>query len=157
MRLGAYRCDLVAGSLAAHLYGDAEGDAPSVMERHRHRFEVNNDLRYKLREGGMRLSGVYAEKDLVEIVELPQPEVGGDGFASLAAGSAAEGPVHPWFVGVQFHPEYRSTVSAPHPLFVGFAEAAVAHARATGQFEAPQKPSRTRKVRRASARVLDVD
>ncbi|HEX8384852.1 MAG TPA: hypothetical protein VF576_01645, partial [Rubricoccaceae bacterium] len=142
--LGAYPCALVEGSLASRLYGGSE----SVLERHRHRFEVNNDLRYKLREGGMRLTGVYAEKDLVEIVELPQPAAG-DG--------AAEGPAHPWFVGVQFHPEYRSTVSTPHPLFVGFVEASVAHAHASGQFEAPQKPSRTRKVRRASARVLDED
>ncbi|HEX8299586.1 MAG TPA: CTP synthase, partial [Rubricoccaceae bacterium] len=147
MRLGAYRCSLEPGSLAARLYGTDASDAASVMERHRHRYEVNNDLRYKLREGGMLLSGLYAEKDLVEIVELPQ--------TGVSQGDGADGPVHPWFVGVQFHPEYRSTVSDPHPLFVGFVEAAVAQARSAGCFEAPQAPSRTRKVRRASARVLD--
>ena len=150
MRLGAYPCTLAPGSLAASVYGNAE----TVSERHRHRYEVNNDLRYKLREGGLQLSGLYAEKDLVEIVELPQPAVShsaGDGGAS----SAAEGPVHPWFVGVQFHPEYRSTVGTPHPLFTGFVEAAVAHASASGQLAAAVRPSRTRKVRRASARVLD--
>ena len=157
MRLGAYRCTLAPGSLAARIYGTAGADAPSVMERHRHRFEVNNDLRYKLREGGMQLSGLYAEKDLVEIVELPQPGALAAGDAVSGDGAAPESPVHPWFVGVQFHPEYRSTVSTPHPLFVGFVEAAVAHARAAGRFEAPQAPSRTRKVRRASARVLDAD
>ncbi|HEX9950272.1 MAG TPA: CTP synthase [Rubricoccaceae bacterium] len=154
MRLGAYRCTLTPGSLAARIYGEGGADAPSVMERHRHRFEVNNDLRYKLREGGMQLSGLYAEKDLVEIVELPQPGALHAGV-STGDGAGADGPVHPWFVGVQFHPEYRSTVSNPHPLFVGFVEAAVAHAQAAGCFEAPQAPSRTRKVRRASARVLD--
>ena len=158
MRLGAYPCRLQPGSLAARLYGTtgADGehaDAETVMERHRHRYEVNNDLRYTLREGGMKLTGVYAEKDLVEIIELPQPSA--PGTAGSGDGAPAEGPTHPWFVGVQFHPEYRSTVSAPHPLFLGFVEAAVAHARAAGRFEAPQAPSRTRKVRRASARVLD--
>ncbi len=144
MRLGAYPCRLTAGSLAAALYGFPDGG--SVLERHRHRYEVNNDLRYALREGGMKLTGVYADKDLVEIIELPQPAAG-DG--------ASDAPAHPFFVGVQFHPEYRSTVSTPHPLFVGFVEAAVSHARNAGRLEAPQAPSRTRKVRRASARVLD--
>ena len=147
MRLGAYPCRLTAGSLAADLY-DVPGGG-TIMERHRHRYEVTNDLRYALREGGMKLSGIYAEKDLVEIVELPQP-ASGDG---ASAGNKV--PTHPHFIGVQFHPEYRSTVSTPHPLFVGFVEAAVAHARDAGRLEAPQAPSRTRKVRRASARVLD--
>ncbi len=144
MRLGAYPCRLTAGSLAASLYDLPEGG--TILERHRHRYEVTNDLRYALREGGMKLTGVYADKDLVEIIELPQPAAG-DG--------ASDALTHPFFVGVQFHPEYRSTVSAPHPLFVGFVEAAVAHARSAGRLEAPQAPSRTRKVRRASARVLD--
>ena len=144
MRLGAYPCRLTAGSLAASLYDLPDGG--TVLERHRHRYEVTNDLRYALREGGMKLTGIYADKDLVEIIELPQPAAGDGASAS---------PTHPFFVGVQFHPEYRSTVSTPHPLFVGFVEAAVAHARAAGRFEAPQAPSRTRKVRRASARVLD--
>ena len=145
MRLGAYTCDLVPGSLAADVYGDVE----TVQERHRHRYEVNNDLRYRLREGGLVFSGVNPDRDLVEIVELPRPDAGGDG----AAGASAS-PTHPWFVGVQFHPEYRSRVREPHPLFVHFVGAAVAHARAAGLLDAPQAPSRTRRVRRATARVL---
>lgn len=145
MRLGAYRCALAEDSLARAAYGEAE-----VQERHRHRYEVNNDLRYRLREGGLRLVGMNPDRDLVEIVELPAaPEpVSGDG-------AAPEGLAHPWFVGVQFHPEYRSTVSRPHPLFSGFVGAAVTHAKAAGQFVAPKAPSGTRKVRKASARVLD--
>jgi CTP synthase len=67
---------------------------------------VNNDLRYKLAEAGMVLSGINPEKDLVEIIELND---------------------HPWFVGVQFHPELKSTVSKPHPLFVNFVKAALHH------------------------------
>ncbi len=152
MRLGAFPCRLTPGSLAARTYAAAGEEGDTILERHRHRYEVTNDLRYVLREGGMRLTGLYAEKDLVEIIELPQPGAAA-GDAGDGAGSAS--PTHPWFVGVQFHPEYRSTVSAPHPLFVGFVEAAVAQAHAEGRFEAPQAPSRTRKVRRASARVLD--
>ena len=150
MRLGAYTCALAPGSLAADVYGGAE----AVRERHRHRYEVNNDLRYRLREGGLVFSGMNPDRDLVEIVELPRPAHGGDGSAPLATGSAAEGPTHPWFVGVQFHPEYRTTVRAPHPLFGAFVGAAVDYARAAGQFDEPQAPSRTRRVRRATARVL---
>ncbi|HYE96464.1 MAG TPA: CTP synthase [Rubricoccaceae bacterium] len=130
MRLGQYRCRLTEGTNARAVYG-----SPEVFERHRHRYEVNNDLRYKLREAGMVFSGVNPEKDLVEIVELPEA-------------------VHPWFVGVQFHPEYRSTVQQPHPLFVAWVGAAVTHARQAGTLAAPQGPARVRRVRRASARVL---
>jgi CTP synthase len=101
MRLGAYRCVLKEGTRAAAAYGATE-----ISERHRHRFEVNNVLRSKLSDAGMVLSGMNPEKDLVEIVEIPD---------------------HPWFVGVQFHPELKSTVSKPHPLFVHFVKAALAH------------------------------
>jgi CTP synthase len=101
MRLGAYRCLVKEGTLAATAYGATE-----ISERHRHRFEVNNVLRDKLSEAGMVLSGMNPEKDLVEIVEIPD---------------------HPWFVGVQFHPELKSTVSRPHPLFVHFVKAALGH------------------------------
>ncbi|MFN3596979.1 MAG: CTP synthase [Rubricoccaceae bacterium] len=140
MRLGAYACRLTEGSLAHAVYG---GEA-EVRERHRHRYEVNNDLRYKLREAGLCFTGVNPERDLVEIVELPQ--------------QAEEGrPSHPWFVGVQFHPEYRTRVRRPHPLFVGFVGAALQHARAAGRVAAPQGPARTRRVRRATARVLSED
>ena len=141
MRLGAYTCALTPGSLAADVYGGAE----AVRERHRHRYEVNNDLRYRLREGGLVFSGMNPDRDLVEIIELPRPAQG-DGVA--------EGPTHPWFVGVQFHPEYRTTVRAPHPLFAAFVGAAVDYARAAGQLDEPEAPSRTRRVRRATARVL---
>lgn len=99
MRLGVYPCDLVAGTKAADAYG-----ADQVLERHRHRYEFNNDYRSRLEEKGMRIAGVYAKKNLVEIVELPD---------------------HPWFVGVQFHPEFRSRPVKPHPLFMGFIGAAV--------------------------------
>jgi CTP synthase len=101
MRLGAYRCLVKEGTRAAEAYGATE-----ISERHRHRFEVNNTLRNKLSESGMVLSGMNPEKDLVEIVEIPD---------------------HPWFVGVQFHPELKSTVSKPHPLFVQFVKAALEH------------------------------
>jgi CTP synthase len=138
MRLGAYPCRIEPGTLAAEIY---DGEA-QVSERHRHRYEVNNELRYKLREAGLVFSGVNPDKDLVEIVELPRPEEG------------ADGPAHPWFVGVQFHPEYRSNVRTPHPLFVRFVGAAVAHAQAAGTLGVPLAPSGTRKVRRATARVL---
>ena len=138
MRLGAWPCAIVRDTIADEVY-----DAELIHERHRHRYEVNNDLRYALREGGLTFSGINPEKDLVEIIELPQ-EASGDGT----------GPVHPWFVGVQFHPEYRSTVADPHPLFVHFVQAAARHAEAAGGLDAPKAPSKTRRVRRASARVL---
>ena len=98
MRLGAYRCVLAPGSRAAEAYGVSE-----VSERHRHRYEFNNDYRARLEEKGLRVTGVYPELDLVEIVEIPS---------------------HPWFVGVQFHPELRSRPDKPHPLFQGFVRAA---------------------------------
>ena len=98
MRLGAYECALAAGSHARDEYG-----ATAVAERHRHRYEFNNDYRERLESKGLRVTGLYAEKSLVEIVELPD---------------------HPWFVGVQFHPELRSRPADPHPLFRGFLKAA---------------------------------
>jgi CTP synthase len=98
MRLGAYRCALTPGSHAGEEYGAAE-----VSERHRHRYEFNNHYRTKLEEKGLRVTGLYPDQSLVEIVEL-----GG----------------HPWFVGVQFHPELRSRPDQPHPLFRGFIRAA---------------------------------
>jgi CTP synthase len=133
MRLGLYRCALGEGTRARETYG-----AEEVYERHRHRFEVNNHLRYKLKEHGMVLSGIHPEKDLVEIIELP-----------------SEGEhAHPWFVGVQFHPEYRTTVPHPHPLFVAFVGAAVAHATAADRLDRPEPPAQVRRIRRASAKVL---
>jgi CTP synthase len=99
MRLGAYACRLEEGSKVREIYGKNE-----VQERHRHRYEFNNEYKSKFRDAGMVLSGMNPVADLVEIVELPD---------------------HPWFVGVQFHPEYKSTVVKPHPLFVSFVKAAL--------------------------------
>lgn len=104
MRLGKYACKLTKGSKARAAYGE-----DLVYERHRHRYEVNNNLRYKLVESGLLLSGLNPERDLVEIVEIPE---------------------HPWFVGVQFHPELKSTVNNPQPLFVDFVKASIKHAKA---------------------------
>jgi CTP synthase len=97
MRLGAYDCALQAGSRA-----QAEYAVPRVAERHRHRYEFNNSFRDLFQERGMRVTGLEEKRNLVEIVELPD---------------------HPWFVGVQFHPELRSRPSDPHPLFRGFIRA----------------------------------
>ncbi|MEY3693243.1 MAG: hypothetical protein RL157_567 [Bacteroidota bacterium] len=104
MRLGACDCALESGSKLAQLYGST-----LISERHRHRYEFNNAFRAQLAEAGLQPVGVNPQNDLVEIVTLPS---------------------HPWFVGVQFHPEYRSTVEAPHPLFTSFVEAALQHAHA---------------------------
>ena len=104
MRLGKYACKLTHGSNAHVAYGD-----DLVYERHRHRYEVNNNLRYKLVEHGMQLVGMNPERDLVEIIELKD---------------------HPWFVGVQFHPELRSTVNNPQPLFVDFVKSSLKYAKA---------------------------
>ncbi len=102
MRLGAYHCRIDPGTLAAQLYG-----ADSISERHRHRYEVNNDYRDRLVAAGMATSGIHPELDLVEIVELPD---------------------HPFFIGVQFHPEFKSKPLQPHPIFKGFVAAAVKNA-----------------------------
>ncbi len=103
MRLGKYACKLTKGTKAHAAYGD-----DFVDERHRHRYEVNNNLRYKLVEHGMQLVGMNPERDLVEIIELDD---------------------HPWFVGVQFHPELRSTVNNPQPLFVDFVKASLKYGK----------------------------
>ena len=101
MRLGAYPCVLAEGSKAFEAYGTAE-----ISERHRHRFEVNMDAREALEAAGMVMSGVSPDGLLPEIVELKD---------------------HPWFVGVQFHPELKSRPFEPHPLFASFVAAAKAH------------------------------
>ncbi len=98
MRLGAYGCELEEGTLAHQLYGEA-----SISERHRHRFEFNNAYREAFNGSEMNLSGVNPERDLVEIVELPS---------------------HPFFIGVQFHPEFKSKPLSPQPIFRGFIGAA---------------------------------
>ena len=100
MRLGEQPCGLVPGTMAAAAYG-----TELVRERHRHRMEFNNDYRDRMTAAGMSLSGINPDKDLVEIIELRD---------------------HPWFVGVQFHPEFTSRPDAPHPLFDGFVKACAA-------------------------------
>ena len=105
MRLGAWDCTLLPNTLASTVYGNAS----KISERHRHRFEFNNDYKEALGAKGMVASGINTETGLVEIVEIPS---------------------HPWFVGVQYHPEYKSTVANPHPLFVHFIKAALVHATA---------------------------
>jgi CTP synthase len=105
MRLGAQRCPVTAGTLAASIYGE------SVNERHRHRYEVNNHYVDQLEQAGLRVSARTPTEGLTEIAELAQ-----------------SGPLsHPWFVGVQFHPEFTSTPRDGHPLFRSYVEAAIAH------------------------------
>ncbi|MBC7425029.1 MAG: CTP synthase, partial [Bacteroidia bacterium] len=101
MRLGAYACNLEKGSKAAKAYGKTK-----ISERHRHRYEFNNQYTKQFEEAGMSITGTNPETGLAEIVEIP---------------------THPWFVGVQFHPELKSTVENPHPLFVRFVRAAMDH------------------------------
>ncbi|NLZ18057.1 MAG: CTP synthase [Desulfobulbaceae bacterium] len=99
MRLGAYPCILKAGSLAAAAYGQS-----TISERHRHRYEFNNAYRSRLEEAGLLISGTSPDGNLVEIIELVD---------------------HPWFLGCQFHPEFRSKPMSPHPLFRDFIRAAL--------------------------------
>jgi CTP synthase len=102
MRLGAYDCALLPDSLAHKIYGQE-----LISERHRHRWEFNNKYLEEFQNGGMVLSGKNPKSGLVEIVELPD---------------------HPFFIGVQYHPELKSTVENPHPIFVHFISAAVSQA-----------------------------
>ena len=101
MRLGACSCNLKKGSQSHGIYAKT-----NISERHRHRFEFNNEFLERLEQSGMIASGINPETNLVEIVEVPS---------------------HPWFIGVQFHPEYKSTVVNPHPLFVSFVKASLTH------------------------------
>ena len=99
MRLGAYPCHIEEDTLASEIYHESD-----ITERHRHRYEFNNEYEKQFEEAGMVLSGVNPDAGLVEIVELKK---------------------HPFFIGVQFHPEYKSTVEKPHPLFVAFVKASM--------------------------------
>jgi CTP synthase len=101
MRLGAWKCDLSKATKIESIYNTS-----SIMERHRHRYEFNNDYKTPLENAGMIASGFNPQTGLVEVVEIP---------------------AHPWFVGVQYHPEYKSTVASPHPLFLAFIKAALKH------------------------------
>ncbi|HBY70224.1 MAG TPA: CTP synthase, partial [Flavobacteriaceae bacterium] len=102
MRLGAWKCDVKADSIIGRVYNES-----TIEERHRHRYEYNNKYKEQLEAAGMIATGVNPDTQLVEVVEIPE---------------------HPWFVGVQYHPEYKSTVASPHPLFVAFVKAAHEHA-----------------------------
>ena len=99
MRLGACPCELADDSFSIHAYGEK-----NIQERHRHRYEFNNTYREQLVQAGLRIGGINPERDLVEIVEIPE---------------------HPWYVGVQFHPEFKSKPNAAHPLFANFIAAAL--------------------------------
>ncbi|HQV37035.1 MAG TPA: CTP synthase, partial [Flavobacterium sp.] len=101
MRLGSWKCNLEPNSLAHKIYGKSQ-----IAERHRHRYEYNSGYRKQLENAGLKASGINPETGLVEIVEIEN---------------------HPFFIGVQYHPEYKSTVANPHPIFVGFVKAAVKH------------------------------
>ena len=102
MRLGLYKATLSPGSIVAEVYGTTE-----ISERHRHRYEVNNQYREQIAKAGLSFSGIFTDRDLVEFVELPRE-------------------VHPYYVGTQAHPELRSRPTRPHPLFVGLIKAAIA-------------------------------
>ena len=99
MRLGEWKCDLLENSQVATIY-----HSTSIMERHRHRYEFNNEYKVQIENAGMKATGFNPETGLVEIIEIP---------------------AHPWFIGVQYHPEYKSTVANPHPLFLAFIKAAL--------------------------------
>jgi len=101
MRLGLYQASLQAGSIVAEVYQSTE-----ISERHRHRYEVNNEFRDQIAQAGLVFSGVFKERDLIEFVELPRE-------------------IHPYYVGTQAHPELRSRPTKPHPLFVGLVKAAI--------------------------------
>ncbi|CAN5484596.1 CTP synthase [soil metagenome] len=101
MRLGSYPCSLMDGTIVRKVYGKS-----LIHERHRHRYEFNNKYRPLFEKNGMTLAGICEERDLVEIIEIE---------------------THPWFVGVQFHPEFKSRPTSPHPLFRSFVEAALAN------------------------------
>lgn len=101
MRLGSYPCELKKGTKAFQAYGKSK-----INERHRHRYEFNNRYLQKFEEAGMIASGINPDSNLVEIIEIPD---------------------HPWFIGTQFHPELKSTVLNPHPLFVRFVKASLEH------------------------------
>jgi CTP synthase len=117
MRLGSYECALTAGSKAAKAY-----KAESIRERHRHRFEVNNAYVGQIQRAGLQVSGINPRRNLVEIVELKD---------------------HPFFLAVQFHPEFQSKPLQPHPLFTAFVAAALKGAK-------PAKAAKAKKTKAVS-------
>ncbi len=117
MRLGAYPCNLKNGSLAEQIYG-----TNMISERHRHRWEFNNNYLEQFEKAGMVASGKNPATGLVEIVELPG---------------------HPFFIGVQYHPELKSTVENPQPIFVHFVRAAKTYAEKKGELKSVSLESET--------------
>ena len=112
MRLGAYDCEIKPGSLAEKIYGTTK-----ISERHRHRYELNSDFLGLFEKGGLIASGRNPDTRLVEIVELQS---------------------HPFFIGVQFHPEYKSTPENPQPIFVAFIKAAMKNAEGAAKKSEPK-------------------
>ena len=111
MRLGSYECQLVPGSRAAQAYGST-----TIHERHRHRYEFNKEYESCVTQAGLRISGKTPDGKFVEIAEIPE---------------------HPWYLAVQFHPEFKSKPLSPHPLFAGFVGASLENRRAqTGTIRA---------------------
>ena len=107
MRLGAYPCKITKGTFAHQAY-----NLDDISERHRHRYEFNNEYKDRLKEHGLVVSGTSPRGDLVEIVEIKD---------------------HPWFLGCQFHPEFKSRPMEPHPLFKEFVRAALQNAKSKGR------------------------
>ncbi|MGC9343413.1 MAG: CTP synthase, partial [Bacteroidales bacterium] len=107
MRLGSYPCDIKPGTLVHSIYNEDH-----IKERHRHRYEFNSDFLEDFEKAGMISAGINPGSQLVEIMEMPS---------------------HPWFIGVQFHPEYSSNVLRPHPLFVNFIKAALENKKPAGK------------------------
>ena len=107
MRLGAYPCNLQADSLASHAYGSVQ-----ISERHRHRYEFNRAYLSSFEEKGAKMTGSSPDGTLCEVMEIAD---------------------HPWMLGVQFHPEFKSKPTDPHPLFVAFIKAAYEHSEARRQ------------------------
>ncbi|NQY99591.1 MAG: CTP synthase [Bdellovibrionales bacterium] len=127
MRLGAYPCSLKKDSKARDIYGDS-----LIHERHRHRYEFNNKFRPIFEKNGMTLSGICKDRDLVEIIEITE---------------------HPWFVGVQFHPEFKSKPLDAHPLFTDFVKASLSRGSLNTR-SAPKKKARARKTVRNSQKAM---
>jgi len=121
MRLGSYECALKPGTLAAKAYGQ-----PSVRERHRHRYEVNNAYVGQLERGGLLVSGVNPRRNLVEIMELKG---------------------HPWYLGTQAHPEFQSKPNKAHPLFAAFIAAAIKNKKGKGGAKVKKKPAKPAKAK----------
>ncbi len=132
MRLGAYSCKLKRDSLAHQIYGKTQ-----ISERHRHRYEFNNDYLSAFEKAGFRPTGINPDTGLVEIIELAQT-------------------IHPWYVGVQFHPELKSTVLNPHPLFVQFVRAALTYSQQKRTAGSPDRSRPASELSTAHVETADV-